>query len=623
MEYVKPVESDQWIIERPEFCRQFVRFAAWLIFRRWRRGIVWRRWRRRRRRGLVMQRTFVLTLLYAICIAGCGGEPDSVSVAEADRILTNGSIYTVDESRSWAEAVAVKDGEIVYVGDSAGAKAYEGPQTETIDLEGSMLLPGFHDSHIHILIGVTADEECDLLRVPTNEEVLEVLHGCTALAGIGDDGWILGGGWSEWLWPEANPQKGLLDLLFPENPVYLESSFGHAAWVNSRAMDIAGISKNTEDPPQGVIERDPETGEPSGTLRDAAMLLVKSKLPRWSLEQRTKRVRAGAALAHSVGITAVIEPGLDEELLAPILHLEDAGELNLRVVASLSPINWQPGTFDEDVFAFLETRRNWRRPNVDVDSIKVYMDGVIEYGTSPLLEPYEDEEYGSGEDNFFYEQRDVNRYFQRFDEMGLQIHVHAIGDAAIRRALDGFEAMREANGMSDNRHQIVHLQLIHEDDRSRFGELNVGAVFQSLWAYPDPAVMELDIPMLGEERTWQMYPIRSVQEAGGRIVGGSDYFVTDLNPLLAIETAITRQNPWTNEGEILNADESVDLETMIAAYTINGAYQMRLEARQGSIEVGKRADFVVLDRNLFAIPASEISDAQVMMTIFNGRTVYE
>jgi predicted amidohydrolase YtcJ len=201
--------------------------------------------------------------------------------------------------------------------------------------------------------------------------------------------------------------------------------------------------------------------------------------------------------------------------------------------------------------------------------------------------------------------------------------VHAIGDAAVRRALDGFEVMREANGMSDNRHQIVHLQLIHADDRPRFAELNIGAVFQPLWAYPDEAALELDIPMLGEERTWQMYPIGSLQRAGARIVGGSDYFVTDLDPLLAIETAITRQDPYSNEGPILNQDERVDLETMIAAYTINGAYQMGLEQEQGSIEVGKRADLVVIDRNLFELEPAEINEAVVTMTVFNGRTVYE
>jgi len=569
----------------------------------------------------MLARTCFLFLISLLVLAGCGPSSDQVSADAADRVFLNGAIYTVDEERSWAEAVAVSDGRIVYVGDNDGAGRYIDDATEVTDLRQQMMLPGFHDSHIHIMIGVMADEECSVLRLETVEDVAARLTQCTALEGIGDDGWILGGGWGEWLWPEANPQKGLLDILFPDNPVYLESSFGHAAWVNSKAMEVVGLDRDTPNPPAGVIEHDPETGEPSGTLRDAAMLLVKSKLPPMTLDQRTVRVRAGMALAHSVGITAVIEPGLDANLIQPILNLADAGDLDMRVLASLSPINWQPGVFDDGVFEFLEGRDQWRRENLEVDSVKIYMDGVIEYGTSPLLEPYADEHYGSGE--FFYVQDDVDRYMTRFDEMGLQVHVHAIGDAAIRRALDGFGAMRQSNGMSGNRHQIVHLQLIHEDDRPRFAELDVAAVFQSLWAYPDPAAMELDVPMLGRERTWQMYPIRSVQEAGGRIVGGSDYFVTDLNPLHAIEVAITRQDPYTNDGPVLNAEESVDLATMIDAYTINGAYQMGLEAEQGSIEMGKRADLIVVDRNLFELPASEINEAKVTMTVFDGRTVYE
>ncbi len=551
----------------------------------------------------------------------CSQTTDDVAQTAADRVFLNGQVYTVDENRSWTEAIAIEGGTIVYVGDNAGAARRIGDNTQVTDLRRQMMLPGFHDSHIHIMIGVMADEECSLLRIPTEREVAVRLKECTRLTGIGDDGWILGGGWGEWLWPDANPQKGLLDLLFPDRPVYLESSFGHAAWVNSKAMEIVGLDAETESPPAGVIEHDPETGEPSGTLRDSAMLLVKNRLPPMTLEQRTDRVRAGMALAHSVGITAVIEPGLDGDLIRPIVNLADAGELDMRVRASLSPINWQPGVFDEGVFEFLDGREQWRRENLDVDSVKVYMDGVIEYGTSPLLEPYADEHYGSGE--FFYTQDEVDRYMTRFDAMGLQVHVHAIGDAAIRRALNGFDAMRAANGMSDNRHQIVHLQLIHEDDRPRFGELDVAAVFQPLWAYPDPAALELDVPMLGRERTWQMYPIASVQKEGGRIVGGSDYFVTDLNPLHAIEVAITRQDPYTNDGPVLNEEERVDLRTMIDAYTINGAHQMGLEQEQGSIEVGKRADFVILDRNLFELPAAQINEAKVTMTVFDGRTVYE
>lgn len=559
--------------------------------------------------------------LMAMLMTGCDKTVEQQVSDAADRVLVNAAVYTVDDRRTWAEAVAIDEGRIVYVGDNAGAQAFVGEDTELQDLGGQLVLPGFHDSHVHILIGAFAEDECDLLRIPTMEQVVEKLQACTSLEGLGEERWVVGGGWGEWLWPEANPKKGLLDILYPDRPVILESSFGHAAWANSKALEIAGIDRDTEDPQNGIIERDPETGEPSGTLRESAMMLVDAVVPEMTLQQKMRRVRAGVKMASVVGITAIIEPGVDDELLIPIVELADLGELSLRVVASLSPLGWHAGAFDESVIEFLETREQWRRPNLDVDSVKFYMDGVIEYGTSPLLEPYADEQYGSGE--YFYEKDFIDDYFQRIDEMGMQIHVHAIGDAAVRRALDGFEIMRAANGMSDNRHQIVHLQLIHPDDRPRFAELNIAAVFQSLWAYPDEAVIELDIPMLGEERTWQMYPIRSVHESGGRIVGGSDYWVTEIDPLLAIETAITRQDPWSNEGLVLNADESVDLDTMIAAYTINGAYQMNLEQEQGSIEVGKRADLAIIDRNLFEIPPSEISDAKVTQTIYDGRTVYQ
>ena len=562
-----------------------------------------------------------LSVLGALFIAGCHQPPNSTETTDtAERVFLNGAVYTVDPERTWAEAVAVTRGKIVFVGSNDAAQAFVGDTTDVTDLNGQMMLPGFHDSHIHILLGIAGDDECDLLRIETAAEVAEKLKACTAIRGLGDEGWIVGGGWGEWLWPEANPKKGILDILYPDRPVYLESSFGHAAWVNSKALELVGVDDDTENPPAGIIERDPETGEASGTLRESAMLLVRKNIPEMTLEQQVGRVRAGIDLAHSVGITSVIEPGVDQVILEPILKIADDTGLDLRVVASLSPLNWQPGVFDDGVYAFLEQREQWRRDNVDVDSVKIYMDGVIEYGTSPLLEPYADPDYGSGE--FFYGQAQVNEYFTRFDGMGLQVHVHAIGDAAVRMALDGFEAMRDANGMSDNRHHITHLQLIHEDDRPRFAELNVAASFQALWAYPDPAAMELDIPMLGEERTWQMYPIGSLHRSGGRIAGASDYWVTDLDPLLAIEVAITRQDPYTNSGPVLNADEAVNLATMIEAYTINGAYLMKLDDVQGSIEVGKRADLVVLDRNVFDIPPSEISEAEVTLTVFDGRTVY-
>jgi predicted amidohydrolase YtcJ len=561
--------------------------------------------------------------LLLLSLAGCGGVDDVAGQQQADVVFLNGPVYTVDASHSWARAVAVRDGEIVYVGDDAGADAFVTSQTRVVDLQGRMLLPGFHDSHAHILIGANSEDECDLAASATTEALLDAVEACTQLQGRGPDSWVYGEGWGEWLFPGANPHKEILDHLFPDRPVFLQSSYAHSAWVNSRALELAAIDAQTPDPPQGVIVRDPETGEPTGTLREAAMMLVKGLLAPLSLEERVRRVATTQSLAHANGITAVIEPGVDDSYLEPITALADRNGLAMRVVASLSPLNFQSGAFDERVFDYLEERDRWRRANIDVDSVKVYMDGVIEFGTSPLLEPYLDGAHGSGEDHFFYAQDVLDEYFRRFDAMGLQIHVHAIGDAAVRRALNGFAAMRAANGLSDNRHQIVHLQLIHPDDRPRFAELDIGAVFQSLWAWPAPDIMNLTVPLIGKERAWQMYPIRTIRELGGRVVGGSDYDVTDMNPLLAIETAITRQNPWKNEGPALNEDERVDLATMIAAYTINGAYQMKLDQVQGSIEVGKRADLVVLDRNLFEISASEISEARVEMTFFDGRSVYE
>ncbi|MCH7821376.1 MAG: amidohydrolase [Proteobacteria bacterium] len=561
-----------------------------------------------------------IRLVVCMVVAGCDGSPGPVVEHAADRVFLNGAVYTVDAKRSWAEAVAVNDGLITFVGSNDDVQSWIGEDTEVTDLDGQMLLPGFHDSHAHLLVGVPTGENCDLLRLEPREAVEARLAECTALEGFGDDHWIIGRGWGEWLWPNGDPGKALLDELYPDRPVFLESSFGHSAWVNSRALELAGISDTSTVGSDGIIVRDFATGEATGTLHDSARMLVINVMPEMTMEYRLESVRAAIAMAHALGVTAVIEPGIDEDYIAPLLELSDAGDFDLRALVSLSPINMQPGAFDDGVYEFLRGREAWRRPNIDVDSVKIFLDGIIESGMGALLEPYEDAALGLGPR--FYSQVKIDEYFTRFDAMGLQVHVHAIGDAAVRMALDGFEVMRNANGMSDNRHHITHLQLIADEDVPRFAQLDIGATFQALWAYADPAFIELDVPMIGEERTAQMYRIGDVHRSGGRIVGASDYWVTDMNPLLAIEVAMTRQDPYSNEGPPLDADQRMDLETMIEAYTINGAYTMSLEDQQGSIEVGKRADFVVLDYNLFDLAPQEISEASVTMTIFDGRTVY-
>ena len=559
-------------------------------------------------------------ILASTIFVACDRETQQ-EIAAADTVFTNGYVYTVDPGRSVAEAVAVRGGLIEFVGSNEDVQAYIAADTEVIDLEDQMLLPGFHDSHTHILIGDAADEECDLMNLETVAAVEAKLRECTSLAGIGEERWIIGSGWAAYLWPKSEPDKAILDKLFPERPVVLSSSFGHTLWVNSRAMEIAGIHAETHVGDDGVIVRDPETGAATGAFHDAAMLLFQDLVPEFSNEYEQRRILTTVSMAHRLGVTAVIEPGLDEELLQPLLGLNDAGKFDLRAKVSLSPINWQSGAFDDGVYEFLARRAQWHRPNIDVDSVKIYLDGVIESGTGALLEPYEDRSLGLGPR--YYTQEKLDEYVSRFDAMGLQVHVHSIGDAAVRMALDAFEAARAANGVTDNRHHMTHLQLIAEEDLPRFGQLDVGASFQTLWAYPDPAAIELDVPMIGEERTWKMYPLASLHNAGGRINGASDYYVTSMNPLLAMEVGITRQDPYTNTGPVLNENERVDLATMIDAYTINGAYTMKLDDRQGSIEVGKRADLVVVNRNLFELDPYEISDAYVTMTFFDGRTVYQ
>ncbi|MDG1859286.1 MAG: amidohydrolase family protein, partial [Emcibacteraceae bacterium] len=359
-------------------------------------------------------------LALSLLISGCDApEMNTISDKSADRVFINGAVYTVDEGNEWAGAVAVKDGMISYVGDNNGVNSLIGSETEVTDLKGQMLLPGFHDSHTHVLIGVATDTECDLIRIDSAEGVYEKLRSCQSLEGFGPDKWIIGSGWGDFLWPNAEPNKEILDELFPDRPVYLGSSFGHSGWVNSKAMELAGITKDTDPGIGGVVVFDPETGEPTGALHDGAMLLVKNILPEMTAEHRLNSIRASIDMVHSLGVTAVIEPGLDAAMIEPIVSLSDAGDLKVRVLASLSTINWQPGIFDDEIFAFLESREQWRRPNLNVDSVKIYMDGVIESNTGAILEPYEDPIHGVGPR--FYSQEDVNKYFTKFDAMGLQV----------------------------------------------------------------------------------------------------------------------------------------------------------------------------------------------------------
>lgn len=558
-----------------------------------------------------IKQSFILLIVAAL--AACTSEVNT----GAERVFVNGTIYMADEEHSWAEAVAIKDGEIVFVGSNSGAKAFIGSNTEVADLDGKMLMPGFHDAHAHVRYGGLSESECNLQDELDLNKIRSLLIECRDNVGYGPDEWVIGGQWPLAAFPDANPSKDMLDEVFGNRPAYFGDSFGHNAWANSRALEIAAIDANTPDPERGVIVRDPETGEPTGTLRDSAMELVYAYIPKPSAEEIYQGLLAGLRRANAFGITAYTEPGSNEDSLAPYVSAAERGELTARVVASLSPIGALPDKFGPDIFDLLARRSQFRSTFLNVDSVKVYIDGVIETKTSYMLEPYLD---GS---NFppFYEADELGELYQKLDLMGLQIHSHAIGDAAIRTALDAYEYALLENGPNDNRHQIVHLQLINEQDIPRFAELNVAADFQCMWCYPD-IYIDYAVDIVGEERVQQFYPVASLHKTGALVVGGSDWTVSSLNPLDAIETAVRRQDPFENSGPVLGVNEEIDLTAALDMYTRNAAYVMRLEDKTGSIEVGKRADLIVLDRNLFDIPVTEINEARVLLTMMDGKVVH-
>jgi hypothetical protein len=553
-------------------------------------------------------------LVVAACAEKPGEEPAAPAIEYADLVLVNGGIYTVDAERSWAEAAAVRDGVFVAVGANAEIEALQGPATRVIDLAGRMALPGFHDAHVHPRMGGAALLGCNLADEATVEAIVTRVSACAA----GGEGWLYGHAFDLSLFGQEGPHKLLLDAINTGRPVFLEASDGHNAWVNSKALELAGITADTPDPPLGVIERDPD-GSPSGTLRETAKDLIYAVMPAPTPEHNVEALRAGIRHLNALGITSFIDAWVEGADYEAYRTLAEDGALTAHVVTSLNYPAKPNGEATNAFEALLASRGDHATGRLNPDSVKLFLDGVLEGETAALLEPYIGLHH-SGE--LIFEPESLNAAVTRFDAMGLQVHMHAIGDRAVRAGLDAIRAAREANGPSNNRHHIAHLQMIHVDDIERFAALDTAANFQALWAWPDDWIRELNLPVVGEERVQAMYPIASVEQAGARIVGGSDWNVSSANPLDAIETAVRRQNAFAEDGPVLNAAESVSLATMIDAYTINAAWLMHQEDQAGSLEVGKRADVVVLDRDLFAVPATGINEARVVETLLDGEAVW-
>jgi predicted amidohydrolase YtcJ len=524
-------------------------------------------------------------------------------------------VYTVDAARSWATAVAVRDGRIVYVGTDSLPSGLVGPKTEVVELAGQMVLPGFQDAHVHPLDSGVELGQCKLDDLTTPSQIVDAIRAYAAAHP--DLSWIRGTGWQLPVFPSGNPTKHLLDQAVPDRPAFFYAADGHSAWVNSKALELAGITGETPDPANGRIERDPRTHQPSGTLREAAADLVARRLPKSTDAELMAGLERAQKEANRFGITTVFEADAGEPELRTYAAADRSGTLTFRVVAA-SHVGEAAG--DSVIGRLKEWRKQYSTRLVHPIAAKIFADGVIEARTAALLAPYLDRPGDSGSPN--YDAPTLNRLVVDLDRAGFQLHVHAIGDRAIRMTLDALEQARRTNGVHDNRPGIAHLELIDPADIPRFRRLGVVANFQPLWANGDEYLTKLTEPALGPARSRWLYPIASIARTGAALAAGSDWSVSSLNPLDGIEVGIIHREPDLPKQKPWHPDERVDLATMIAMYTINAAYANHQERATGSIEEGKLADLVVLDRNLFAIPPEEIHHAQVMRTIFEGTTVF-
>jgi predicted amidohydrolase YtcJ len=537
--------------------------------------------------------------------------------AKADLLVLGAPVWTGDPARPWADAVAVRAGRVAAAGPEPQVAAMAGPATRVLRLQGGLVVPGFADAHVHTAAGGLELAQCDLHGVEPQAYAATVAG---YAAGRPGDAWVLGGGWVMDAFGTAGPHASALDAVVADRPVLLESTDGHSAWVNRRALELAGITRATPDPPRGRIERD-AAGEPTGTLHEAAMALVADLAPEPGPAEWQAAIERGQAHLHRLGITAWQDAAVGPEMLAAYRALAEAGRLTGRAVAAL---RWDPGEGLAQLDGLVERRGSDDMRRLRVSAVKIFADGVFENRTAAMLAPYLD---GDGRPTAttgigMLGPAELAAAVTALDASGFDVHVHAIGDRAVRETLDAFEAAAAANGRRDARHQIAHLQFVHPEDRPRFRRLGVVANAQPFWSCLDGYMRELTLPFLEPERAGWQYPWASLRRAGAILAFGSDWTVSTANPLEEIEVAVHRVAPDDRGGEPFLPAERLDLPAALAAFTSGSAYALRLEGESGSVTPGKLADLAVLDRDPFDPAAGPIGDTRVLATLVEGEPVH-
>jgi predicted amidohydrolase YtcJ len=552
---------------------------------------------------------------------------------QADVIFTGGPVYTPDPSGRRLvpagpppQAVAVRGDRIIAVGDPAdrGFRDLAGPRTELVDLGGRALLPGFQDAHVHPAWAGVTMTSCNLIGTATLDQALARISAYAA--SHADREWIAGSGWRMEWFDHGTPSRELLDQVTGGRPAYLTNRDGHGAWVSSRALELAGIDARTPDPPDGRIERNAD-GSPQGTLHEGAATLVGRCVPPITPEQRLSGLLLAQEHLHARGITAWQDAIVGDYLgsgdpLPVYLAAASAGKLTARVQGALW---WDRGRGAEQLPQILGRREQGQAGRFRANTVKIMQDGVAESFTAGMIEPYLDS-CGCQSANrglSHVDPAELREYVTLLDDQGFQVHLHAIGDRAVRESLDAIEAARSANGANDHRHHIAHLQVMHPDDVPRFAALGVTANVQALWAAHEAQMDQLTIPFIGPERAARQYLFGDLLRSGARLAAGSDWAVSSANPLRAVHVAVNRTLPGAAGAgaEPLLPGQSLSLGQALAAYTSGSAYVNHLD-ETGAIAVGKLADLVVLDRDPFDGPPDEIASTSVELTYVAGERVY-
>lgn len=550
---------------------------------------------------------------------------DKAKAEPADTIILHARIYTVNPKQPWAEAVAIHGGKIVAVGSDTDVSAYRAAGTAVIDGGGHLVLPGFVDCHIHFLDGSLSLLQVNLDQSKTVEEIQQSVK--TYAKAHPHLQWILGRGWQYTTFGAAGmPTKFDLDQIVPDRPVYLESFDGHTWWANSKALELAQVTRATPDPPGGKFVRDPVSGEPTGAVKeDAADAVVRRVIPKPSREKVIEALRLGMHEANKAGLVRGISPGGvsveggDFTILDVYDELRRKGELTVRfyIASRMEPPSVSSGQIEK----IKDAQRRYRDEWISAGAAKFFLDGVVESHTAAMLEPYSDEPGQSGK--LWWDPEKYKRAVKDLERNGVQVYTHAIGDKAVRLALDAYEEARRENHSADARPRIEHIETISAQDIPRFGRLGVIASFQPLHAYPDDDLTKVWAPHIGPERAQRGWVWRSIEKTGGVLAFGSDWPIVTLSPWPGVQNALTRQ---TVEGDPPGGylpHERISLEDAIRGYTLNAAFAAHREKEEGSLETGKLADLIVLDRDLFKIEPDAIGKTEVLLTMVGGKVVYE